>query len=204
MELEIKTRTVFGSKLNALRKEGLVPAEVYGHEMENLHVAVEEKAFLKMYRVAGENTIITLVHDGEKIPALVAEVAINPLTGRPIAVDFHKVRMDEKIRTNVPIVLTGKNTAKENGFDLLQTLDECEVEALPNNLPHEFKVDTSGLANLGESIHIKDLPILSGVKMITPPDTIIAAVTEKPEEEIVEKPVTPETPVAEEKKETTN
>lgn len=202
MEIEIKTRTVFGSKLSALRKEGLVPAEVYGHEMENLHVAVEEKAFVKMYRVAGENTIITLIRDGKKIPALIAEVAMNPLTGKPIAVDFHKVRMDEKIRTNVPIVLTGKNVAKENGFDLLQTLDECEIEALPNNLPHEFNVDTSKLANLGESIHIKDLPTLPGVKIVTLPDTIIVAVTEKPEEEIVEKPATPETPAPEEKKET--
>lgn len=202
MEIEIKTRTVFGSKLSTLRKEGLVPAEVYGHEMENLHVAVEEKAFIKMYRIAGENTVITLLHDGKKIPALIAEVAMNPLTGKPIAVDFHKVRMDEKIRTAVPIILTGKNSAKENGFDLLQTLDECEVEALPNNLPHEFKIETSGLANLGESIHVKDLPILSGVKIITAPETIVVTVTEKPEEEITEKPTTPEAPAGEEEKET--
>lgn len=201
MELEIKTRTVFGKKLTTLRNEGLVPAEVYGHGTENIHAAVDAKAFLKVYRAAGENTVITLLHDGKKIPALIVEVSVHPLSGKPTTIDFHKIRMDEKIRTHVPIVLDGKNIAKENGFDLLQTTFECEIEVLPTSIPHEFKADISKLANLGESVQIKDLAIPTGVKVLTTPDTIIATVTEKPEEEIVEKPASPEEAKPEEKKE---
>ncbi len=193
MELECKTRTITGKKVKSLRNQGLIPAEIFGHGVNNKHISVNQKDFSKIYRTAGEHTIINLTtEEKNKIPVLISEVQFDTLKNRILTIDFHQVRMDEKIQTKVPIEFYGEAPATKSGFTVVEVLNEMEIEALPNKIPHSIKVDLSGLEHPGQSVRISDLEKLKDFKIILGPETVIATVI-KPTEE--EKAV--ETPVAE-------
>lgn len=188
MELIATPRTILGKKVKSLRTQGLIPAELYGHGMENKHISVPEKEFNKLYETAGEHTIIHLVIGKKTIPALIAEVQKNPLSGKPIAADFHAVRMDETIETSVPIVFTGEAPAIKAGFIVVRVLDELDIEALPANIPQFLEADISNLAKAGDVIAVKDIAAPDGVKILDTPETVIASVTEKEKEETAAPP----------------
>jgi large subunit ribosomal protein L25 len=193
MDLEVKTRTILGKRVKSLRKEGFIPAELFGHGIKNIHLSIPQKQFIKVYKEAGENTVINIVmEDGKKIPALISSVAKNHLKNEILAVDLHIVRMDEKIRTEVPINFTGEAPAVKAGFLLIKVLDKIEVEALPNEIPHRFNVDLTALETVGQSISVGDLKTPEGVKIITSKDTIIATIKERAKEETVAPPPTTE------------
>ena len=184
MELKVKNRTVLGKKVKHLRKEGLIPAELYGRGAENKHLEISENDFINTYKEAGWHTIVQIVTEGvEKIPVLISDVQRHPLTRKILAVDFHQVRMDEKIETSVPIEFKGEAPAEKSGFFVVKVLNEVEVKALPTNIPHLFEVDLSRLENPGHSIHISDVKVPEGVEILTSPETVIASVTEHAEEE---------------------
>ena len=186
MELATSPRTQLGKAVKHLRSEGKIPAEFYGHGMPNQALAVEHKAFQKLFKQAGENTVITLVLDGKKQPCLVHDVQYHPVSGEILHVDFYGVRMDEKLRTMVPVEFGGEAPAvKEKGGVVNKAISEIEVEALPADLPHSFAVDLSVLADLNQSIYMKDIAVPQNVKVFLDPETVIATVTEPaPEEEI--------------------
>ncbi len=184
MELKVKTRTITGKKVKNLRKEGLVPAEIFGHGMENKHISIDEKAFKDIYKTAGSHTIIQVsTEEGEKIPALISEVQFHSLTRRPLSVLIQGVRADEAIETGIPIEFKNEAPAEKEGFVIVKVLDEIQIEALPDKIPHSFEVDLSNLNDAGESIHISDLKIPEGVKILLPEDTVIVTVTERKKEE---------------------
>ena len=206
MELAVETRDKFGRETKTIREKGLIPAELYGHGIENTHLAVDAKAFGKLYREAGENTIVTLVFGKEKRPVLIYDVQKNYLSDAVDHIDFYQVRMDEKITAKVPIEFTGESPAvKEKGGLLNTSLAEIEVEALPADLPHRFVVDLSVLAEINQSLYVKDILIPKGVRVLVDPGTAVATITEKmKEEEVVAAPVADVTEVkveTEEKKE---
>ena len=201
MDLAVKDREKFGKAVKALRREGFIPAELYGHGFENAHLAVNRKEFAKALQEAGESTIIKLKVKSEKlkvdgeeqsgeekeINALVHDIQKDFLTDEIIHIDFHQVRMDEKIKADVPLEFVGEAPAvKEFGGVLNKTISEVEVEALPGDLPRSFQVDISGLKELNQSIYIKDLKIPKGVEILVAPETVIITVTPPAEEEKVE------------------
>ncbi len=189
MDLQIQTRTIFGKQTKNLRRAGLIPGEVFGHGIENKHVSVAAKDFKKIFKQAGETTIINLVDEaGTKIPAIIADVAYNHLTDAILAVDFHRVRLDEKLEAKVPVIFTGSAPAEKKGLVLVKVTTEIEVEALPNELPHEFSVDISTLTEAGEGIYVKDLRVSPKVKIKTPGDMAIVMVTEPRKEEVTPPP----------------
>ena len=125
--------------MNALRREGFIPAELYGHGVPNVHLSVSAKDFAKMYAAAGENTVITLAVGNEKLPAIIHHVERHYLSGQPASVDFYQVRMDEKITAHVPIEFIGDSAAvREKGAIINKSMTEIEVEALPNDLPRQL------------------------------------------------------------------
>lgn len=183
MELNTTTRTILGKKVNRLRKEGLIPAEIFGHGFDNKHVSVPVKEFIKTYNAAGENTIVTLNIDGkEKIPVLITNATKNHLSDEYLSIDFYHIRKDEKIKTHVPVVYIGTDFAAKSGFLLIKLLDQIEIEALPDQIPHSFEIDISKLVEPGQGIEIKDISAEKGVKILTPHDTVIVTVTEKTKE----------------------
>ena len=185
MELTAATREKFGKQTGALRREGLVPAELYGRGLKNLHISVSAKEFAKVFREAGTNTIVTLAVGGEKHSALIHDVARDPLSGEPAHVDFYQVRLDEKITTRVPLEFVGEAPAvKAKGAALNKSMTEIEVEALPQDLPHSLAVDLSALDDIDKSIYVRDLAVPKGVEILVAGDTAIATATPPAPEEI--------------------
>ncbi|MDO8429756.1 MAG: 50S ribosomal protein L25 [bacterium] len=184
MDLQVQKRETLGRKVNALRRKGLVPAELYGRGLENLHLTVPKKEFNKVFKVAGENTIVNIMLDNKKYPVLIQDVSYHPVTDEVLSADLYQVRMDEKLKVNVPVEFVGVAPAvKEKNGLLVKALQELEVEALPADIPHEFKVDVSKLVEIGQSIYVKDLTIPSGVKVLVNPETVVTTVTAKITEE---------------------
>ena len=186
MDLAAKTREITGKKVRGLRKEGFIPAELYGRGIKNMHLSVPAKDFGKVFKAAGSTTVITLLIDKEKKPAMIHEVGRNFITGEVMYVDFHEIRMDEKIKAKVPLEFAGEAPAvKAFGAVVNKVMSEIEVEAFPNDMPHDITVDLSGLAELDKSIYIKDIPHPRGVKFLVGEETVVATATPPAPEEVV-------------------
>ena len=184
MELVAEKREGFGRAGRQLRIQGLIPAELYGHGLPNLHLSIPAKEFLKVLKEAGENTVVTVVVGSEKLPALIYDVARHPVSDEIVSVDLYQVRMDEKIKAAVPLEFTGEApVVKEALGVLVKSMHEVEVEALPADLPREITVDLGGLTELGQSIYVKDLSVPAGVKIVVDLETVVVSVTEKTSEE---------------------
>jgi len=192
MELKVQKRNITGKASKTLRESGLIPAELYGRQVENIHLSVPAKDFQKIFNEAGESSIITLSIEGDNHPVLIHHISKNSLKNEIENIDFYQVKMDEEVTARIPVEFIGESPAvKEKDALLVKVIDELEVEALPADLPHRIKIDISSLDDFGKSIHAKDLDISSKVKIFLEPDFVIATVTEKREEEIA-----PTAPVA--------
>jgi large subunit ribosomal protein L25 len=190
MDLAVTERTVLGKKVNALRREGIIPAELYGHGVPNVHLSVSAKEFAKTYAVAGENTVITLAVGKEKIPVIVNHVERHYLSGKPVSIDFYQVRMDEKITARIPIEFIGDSIAvKEKGAIINKSMVEIEVEALPNDLPRQLTADLSLLDDIDKTIYVRDITTPKGVTFLVEGDTAVATATAPRAEEEVVAPV---------------
>lgn len=165
-------------RASKVRSAGLVPAVIYGHHRQTENLAVPYPAFEKVFRKAGESTIITLNVDGQPKNVLIQDVQRHYLTGRYQHVDFYEVSMTEKLKATVPLVFTGVSKAvKENAAILVTVLNEVEVECLPADLPHEIEVDISVLKEFNDSIHVSDLKISDKVQILAPAEETVATVT---------------------------
>jgi len=183
MELKFQPRTVLGKKVRHLRKEGWVPGEIYGHDFENLHVAVEEKAFRKVFNQAGGSAIVDLISDkGEKMPVIITDVQKDPISGAYLNVDFYKVKADEKITTTIPLKFVGESLAIKEGAVLVKVVDELEVESLPRDIPKEIEVDITKLEKEGDVIRVADLILPAAIKVLVNPETVIVSASAVEEE----------------------
>lgn len=187
MDLAVKTREITGKKVRTLRREGLVPAELYGHGIKNLHLAVGAKELNKVLKEAGMTTVVTLVLNTTKTPALIHDVKRDYLTSEIEHIDFYQVQMDKKITTKVPLEFEGVAPAiKAFGAVVNKSMSEIEVEALPQNLPHSLIVDLTALDELDKSIYVRDIAVPKGVEILVDPETAVATATPPaPEEEVV-------------------
>jgi len=190
MLLNAQKREIKGKKVESLRKEGLIPAVLYGwNEKESQMISVDKKIFQKIWKDAGESTLIDLDIDGDKKGVLIYDVAINPLTDEPIHVDFYAAQMDKLIEAEVSIVFEGESPAVKNlGGALVKVMHEILVEALPRNLPHEVKVDLATLINFNDKILVSDIQLPEGVTINANKDDAVALVEEprSEEEEVTE------------------
>jgi large subunit ribosomal protein L25 len=191
MDLSVTTREVLGTKVKALRAAGIIPAELYGHGHENVHLSLPAKEFNKVYRLAGSTSMVTLLLGKEKKTAMIHEVSRHPVTDDIIHVDFHQVRTDELVKAQVPLEFVGEAPAvKAMGAVINVALHEIEVEAFPQNIPHNIEVDLSALDEMGKTIYVKDLKVSKDVTILADEDAAIATASEPaPEEEVVAAPV---------------
>ncbi len=184
IELKAEKREKFGRGVTSLRAAGFVPAELYGKGVPNLHLSLPAKDFKKVYKSAGENTIVNIVVDGQKYSTLIYDVASDYLSGAPIHVDLYKVDMSEKIQTKVPLEFVGISEAvKSAGGVLVKSVQELPIEAMPDKLPHSIQVDISKLAEIGHKISVDDLAIPADVKVLMEGKTVVASVIAKVTEE---------------------
>jgi large subunit ribosomal protein L25 len=191
ISLTVKPRKESGKKVKSLRDKGILPGVLYGPKIDSQKVEMSQKEFDKVYRGAGESSLISLALDKKKFIVLIHQVQLDPITLVPVHVDFLQPSLTEEISVKVPLVFEGEAPAvKELGGTFVKNISEIEVKALPEKLPHEIKVDVTPIKTFEDSIFVKNLVLPEGVKVITGQDDIIAFVAslEKVEEEL-EKPV---------------
>lgn len=161
-----------------LRQSGQTPAVIYGHGTASTPIKLDSRGLERAFAQAGTNKIIAVEIEGHKAKnALFHDVSRHPRTGAIEHADFYVVRMDEKVKTEVPIHFTGESTAVyQEGGTLVKNLETVEVEALPTNLPENFEVDISGLDDFEKSIHVRDLAAVEGVEILNEADELIVKV----------------------------
>ena len=186
IELQAQIRQSVGKSLNSLRKDGFLPSVVYGHGFETLPIQLRYKDFEKAFKAAGESTLINLKIGDKEEPTVIKDVQRDPVTDQIIHADFYKVNLKEKIKAKVPVVFIGESEAVKGGGILVKTVSELEVEALPQDLPHELSVDISVLNSFGDEIKIKDIKVLDDVKIEANPEDVVALVQEPREEKAEE------------------
>lgn len=191
IELKAKIRKDTGKKVEKIRKQGMVPAVLYGPTIKSQSLEIDLKEFEKIYKEAGESSLISLTLAKENFLVLIHAVEINALSQKPIHVDFYQPRLDEEIEATIPLVFEGEAAAaRDLGGTLVKNIHEVEVKALPQNLPHEIKVNIDKLKTFEDSILIQDLPLPQGVKVLKEADeaVVFVASPEKIEEELA-KPI---------------
>lgn len=213
IELAVAPRSILGKKVKRLRGQGITPANIYGHGIPSQAVQVLTPALARTIRAVGRNTMLQLRVEGEKKrrPVFVRTVQRNPITDELLHIDFYQVSLKEKIRIEVPLVIVGEAPAVSihHGI-LLQSVNVVTMEGLPGDLPPHIEVDVSGLEEIDDAVHLKDLEISSDVTVLAEPDLVVAKVAaprlveeeeEEVEEELEEGAEVPEEAAEEEKAE---
>lgn len=160
-----------------VRNLGFVPGVIYGHGITNQSVQIEAKTFQKAFEAAGETTLIELTVAGTVYPVLIRELQFHPLKDTITHVDFYRVNLSEKVKAEVPLEAVNEAPAvKDLSGILVRNIDALEIEALPQDLPHEIKVDISVLTNFDQVIHVKDLAVPAGVKVLADPEDVVMLV----------------------------
>ncbi|MFA6587525.1 MAG: 50S ribosomal protein L25 [Patescibacteria group bacterium] len=178
LKLQAKIRTANKTEKIKIRKSGLIPAVLYGHGIKNQNLSVEKKVFEKIYREAGESTIIETEIEGQHpVKALIQDVTRHPTTGDILHVDFYQIRMDEKITHDIPLSFVGESKAvKELGGILVKNLSTLSIRCLPADLPSELTVDISILLDFESRITVAELIAPKGVEILAKPEEVLAVV----------------------------
>lgn len=183
--IEAQPRQVIGKQVRALRRQGLLPAVIYGPHIAPIPVSLNfHDASLLLPKVSSSQLVEVNVN-GQRHTALVRERQRHPLTGNLIHVDFQAVSLTEKLRVNVGLQFVGEAPAvKVYGAVLAPSLEELEVECLPGDLPNYLEVDLSALEQIGDAIYVRDVPRPPRVEVLTEADevVVVAAAPEGEEE----------------------
>lgn len=184
--LNAEKRNIFRKKLKSKRLQGFLPAVYYGKKSENQAIFISQKEFQKLFKEAGETSIIELIIDETRKNVLIHSVDFDPLSGFPRHADFLAVEMDEPIEAAVPLSFIGESEAvKASGGILIKVAHELRIKALPLNLPHELKVDISKLKKADDKILVSDVKIPKEIEILENPNEVIALI-EMPTEEKAE------------------
>jgi large subunit ribosomal protein L25 len=178
LKLNVLERKETGKALAKLRANGFIPATRYGHNKTPMNLSVQYIDFSKLYKAAGESTLVELSCAGQQsVNTLIHDVQVDPLSGRFTHIDFYQVNMDEEIETDVALEFVGEAPAvKALGGVLIRNLDEVKVKCLPKNLPHSLVVDLALLTDFDSQVKVADIVLPSGVAMLDALDAIVATV----------------------------
>ena len=170
-------------KSAVLRKAGKMPAVFYGKKEKSTPVIISKAEFKKVWREAGESSVIDLVGKNIEAEALIYDVDLDPVTDEPRHADFYVFEKGKKIEISVPLEFIGVAPAvKDMGGTLVKVMHEIEIEALPKDLPHNISVDISSLVNFDSQILAKDVKLPQGVALVAKSEEVVASVYETKEE----------------------
>jgi len=193
IELQASDREIQGRKVRFLRRQGIIPVHLFGHNIESVALQCDAAQLQRVLAQAGKTRLINLKLDKAKRPrnVVVREIQRDLLTGGLLHVDFYQVRMAEKIKVEVPIVPVGEAPAlrlKENM--LLQGLNNLTIECLPDKIPASIEVDLNSLTEAEQAIHVRDITLGEGFAILNDPEHVVVKISlrhvEKVEE-VVEK-----------------
>lgn len=191
--LKANKRDVIGKQVKAMRREGQLPAIMYGRHVENpISIVLDARDTARTLAKASSSSIVMIELDGQEYPALVREKQRDYIKNRLLHVDFLVVSLTEKLTAYVGIELTGLSLAvKDYNAVLVNGLNEIEVECLPADLPEKIVVDLGALAKVGDVIHVSDLVLSDKVKVLSSPEEMIVIATAAKVEEVVEAAAAP-------------
>ena len=204
LSLKVEKRKLFGKKVKKLRREGKIPANIFGKDFKSTAITVDAKEFTRIYKLAGRTNVVYLEFEKKELPVLIFQIQRHPLTDFPIHVDFKKVDLKQKVEAEVPVKIVGTSPAvEEKGAEVILQSKTLLVEALPDRIPAVIEVDISSVVEPGVEIKVKDLKAGKDWEFAEEPEKTVAVVAAHVAEEVeVEKP-SEETPEgeAEDKKE---
>jgi len=190
IELSATSRDVLGKKVRFLRRQGLTPANLYGHKIKSVALQIDTVELKHTLARAGKSSLIALKLDGTKRAkmVIVRDVQREPVSGDLIHVDLFQVKMEEKVKLAVPLVLVGEApAARDRGGIMVQNMSAVEVECLPANMPQRIEVDLTVLQEIDQAIHVKDLSFDENVSVLTDPEQAIVQIARsKVEVEVAE------------------
>jgi len=189
LSLNVKARTVTGGKVNSLRYKGQIPAVVYGHGLKNQNITVAALEFNKLFKEAGESSLVDLKIDDKKpIQVLIHDLQYEPVKHTIRHIDFYQVNVTEKITAEVKLKFVGESpVVKGQGGVLVAPITKVKIECLPKDLIHELGVDISSLKTFDDTIRIKDLIIPTGIEILAVIDQVIVLVEAPRSEEEIKK-----------------
>ncbi len=177
-------------KPEALRANGRIPAVFYGPKEKNTPISVSTIDFIKVFKKAGESSVIILKEGKNEHEVLIQDIDVHPVTGAPRHADFYVIEKGKKVKVNIPLIFEGISPAvKDKGAILIKVARDLEIEAAPKDLPPELKVDISSLVEFSSTIMAKDIKLPEGVTLISGAEEIVASVSEAKEEVEEVKPV---------------
>lgn len=178
-KLTVEERKIIGKKVRKLRKEGILPANVYGKKIQSFSIQVNQKTFESLFKEVGQTGLIDLELDGKTHPVLVKNIQLSYPSRTPLHVDFYQVDLTEKVKAMVPLVIAGEAKAvADNTGILLQQMSEVEVEALPEKLPENIPVNVEKLSAVDEQITVGALQVPEGVTILTDPEQVVVKIGE--------------------------
>lgn len=178
-KLTVEKRIVLGKKVHKLRKDNILPANIYGKDIKSLSVQVPYKDFEKVYKETGETGIIDVEVDGEIKPSLIHNIQQDYYNHKILHVDFFQVNLKEKVKTTVRIVTIGEPKAVIDKLGLLlKPLSEVEIEALPTDLPDKIEVNVEPLAELNAQVTVGEIKAPTGVTILTDASQVVAKIGE--------------------------
>ncbi len=177
--LKAEERKILGKKIKTLRREGILPGNVYGKGLSSIALQVQLADFEKVHKEVGDTGLIELELNGNHHPVLVKNLQMNYKSSTPLHADFYQVNMKEKVKAMVPVVTVGEPKAVTDKIGLLlQTISEVEIEALPDHLAENIEVNVEHLAELDQQITVGDLKAPEGVEILTDPGQTVVKIAE--------------------------
>lgn len=186
LELSVESRTVLGKKVRALRREGKIPANIFGVDYESKSISIPTVDFVKAFKIAKETGIVYLNLEKDNIPTLIKSVQRHPVDHSILHVDFRKIDLKQKIETQVPVQTVGTSEAvSQKGAILLTQTPDLTIEVLPQEIPQFIEVDISGLKEIGQEIKVSDLPKVATYTIKDDPDKVVVSTTAHKEESLI-------------------
>ena len=189
LTLQVNKRNVLGKKTRFLRRQAITPAHLFGHGLESLPLQCDTSKLQRIIAQAGTTRLIALEIEGEKRPrsVFIREIQRNALSGALLHVDFYQIKIEEKIKADVPIVLVGEAPAlKGKGRIMIHGVTSLSIECLPDKLPPQVEVDLSPLEEADQAIYVRDITFSPDITVITDPDQIVVKVGEARVEKVEE------------------
>jgi large subunit ribosomal protein L25 len=198
LTLAAEPRETTGKAVAKLRRQGKLPAVVFGHGVDSSNVTIDAHEFELLRKHVGANALVDLSVSGRKADAvLIHEVQVHPVNRRPLHVDLFVVRMTEELTVDVPLHPTGESEAIGlQGGTLFRAIGEVRIRALPDHLPDRIEYSIESLTDFEAAIHVRDLPIPADVTLLSDPDELVARVFPPRVEEVAPVAAAPEAEAA--------
>ncbi|TET26169.1 MAG: 50S ribosomal protein L25 [Dehalococcoidia bacterium] len=195
LTLSAAKRSILGKKTRFLRRQGITPTHLFGHNISSSALQCETDKLKRIIAQAGRTRLISLEVEDDKQPrtVFIREIQRDAVSDQLLHVDFYQVKKTEKIKVDIPIVLVGEAPAmKEKDRILTHGVTSLSIECLPDKLPPQIEVDLSPLEEIGQAIYIRDLAISPDITVTTDSNQLVVKIAEARVEEVVEEEVAAE------------